>query len=62
MLIFRNETESTGSRPESIYKANTNIGGRIHTKFWSPDSQTSECCGEYLNSDNYFMLNSTKKF
>jgi monoamine oxidase len=45
-----------------IYEANLNIGGRIHTRFWLPDNQTSEWCGEHFSSNNYVMRNLTDRF
>lgn len=45
-----------------IYEANTNIGGRMHSNFWSLDNQTSEWCGEFLDDNYYVMLNLTKRF
>ena len=45
-----------------IYEANINIGGRIHTRLWSPDNQSSEWCGENFSSNNYVMRNLTDRF
>lgn len=45
-----------------IYEANSNIGGRIQTKFWSPDNQSSEWGGEYLDSNYYVTFNLTNRF
>ncbi|CAF0721973.1 unnamed protein product [Adineta steineri] len=45
-----------------IYDANNYIGGRMHTTLWLPEYQTSEWCGEFLDSNHDFMMNLTKRF
>lgn len=45
-----------------IYEADTKIGGRVQTKFWSPDNQTSEWGGEYLDSNYYVTFNLIERF
>ncbi|CAF1049573.1 unnamed protein product [Adineta steineri] len=50
--------------PENIiiYEANNYIGGRIHTHIWPSSNQTSEWCGEFLDSNYYQMINLTQRF
>ena len=46
----------------AIYEADEKIGGRMHSKYWLPDNQTIEWCGEFLGTEDYTMLNLTKRF
>ena len=45
-----------------IYEADTKIGGRVQSKFWSPDNQTSEWGGEYLDSNYYVTFSLIERF
>ncbi|CAF0732529.1 unnamed protein product [Adineta steineri] len=45
-----------------IYEANSIVGGRMHTKHWTTDSQTSEWCGEYLDTNYYSMISLINRF
>ena len=45
-----------------IYEANTVVGGRMHSRLWSPNNQTSEWCGEFIDSDHTTMFGLVKRF
>jgi len=50
--------------PENIHIYDTNIyiGGRMHTHIWSSYNQTSEWCGEFIDSDHFVLMNLTSRF
>jgi monoamine oxidase len=47
----------------SIYEASRRIGGRMHSNhnFW-PEGQTSEWCGEFIDSDHIIVRRLAKRF
>lgn len=49
--------------PSSIYEASRRIGGRMHSNrsFWQ-DGQTSEWCGEFIDSDHVLIRSLARRF
>jgi monoamine oxidase len=49
--------------PCSIYESSGRIGGRMHSNhsFWQ-DGQTSEWCGEFIDSDHVVIINLARRF
>lgn len=57
-------TDSGLFSPENIhiYDAANYIGGRMHTHTWSSYNQTSEWCGEFIDTDHSLLINLTSRF
>jgi len=49
--------------PSTVFEASDRIGGRMHSDntFWS-DGQTSEWCGEFIDSDHYVVRHLAERF
>ena len=56
------DSNKFSSRNIFIYEANTVVGGRMHTRLWAPSNQTSEWCGEYIDSDHTEILGLAERF